>query len=68
MRMNVGRTDRLVRVVLGVALVGLGMFVLSGRFGIALDVAGALVWLSGMIGYSLLYRLFGEFSTADPPS
>ena len=68
MKMNVGRTDRLVRVVLGVALVGLGMFVASGWFGIALDVAGAGVWLSGMVGYSLLYRLFAEFNTAEPPS
>ena len=68
MRMNVGRTDRLVRVVLGVGLVALGMFLLGGWPGVAFDVAGALVWLSGMTGYSLLYRLFGEFSTVEPPS
>lgn len=66
MKMNVGRTDRLVRVVLGVVLVALGMFVAGGWLGIVLDVAGAAVWLSGMIGYSLLYRLFGQYSTAEP--
>ena len=67
MRMNVGRTDRLVRVVLGVILVALGMFVAGGWIGVVIDVIGAAVWLTGIIGYSLLYRMFGEFSTADQP-
>ena len=67
MRMNVGRTDRLVRIVLGVVLVALGMFVASGWLGIATDVVGVIVWLTGMTGYSLLYRLLGGLSTAEHP-
>jgi hypothetical protein len=66
MKVNEGRTDRLVRIILGVALTGLGMLVFRGAVGIALEVLGVATWLSGMTGFSLLYRLFGDFSTAEP--
>jgi len=64
MKANEGTMDRAIRVVLGVVLLGLGLFVVKGTFGIVLDVVGVIALLTGLTGFCLLYKLFGNFSTA----
>ena len=63
MKINEGPIDRIVRVALGVALLALGIFFIKGTLGIVLDVVGAIALITGVTGFSLLYRLFGDFST-----
>jgi len=64
MKMNEGTIDRVVRIVLGVVLLYVGLFVLVGTtLGIVLDVLGAVAVGTGISGFCLLYKLFGDFST-----
>jgi uncharacterized RDD family membrane protein YckC len=63
MKINEGPIDRIVRVALGVALLALGIFFIKGTLGIVLDVVGAIALITGVTGFCLLYRLFGDFST-----
>ena len=65
MKMNEGTIDRVIRIVLGVVLLYVGFFVLAGTtLGVVLDVLGAVVLGTGISGFCLLYKLFGNFSTA----
>jgi hypothetical protein len=65
MKMNEGTIDRVVRIVLGVVLLYVGLMVLAGTtLGIVLDVLGAVALVTGATGFCLLYKLFGNFSTA----
>jgi hypothetical protein len=61
---NEGSIDRVIRVVLGVVLIGVGVFVVKGTVGIVLDVIGVIVLVTGILGFCLLYKVFGDFSTA----
>lgn len=57
---NVGPADRLVRLVVGVSLVGFGVLgVFPGGWGWVVPVIGAVVALTALIGYCPLYRLLG---------
>jgi len=64
MKMNEGTIDRVVRIVLGVVLLYIGIMVVGGVWGIVLDVIGAVALITGATGFCLLYRLFGDFTTA----
>ncbi|GAB4541574.1 MAG: hypothetical protein Kow0063_32530 [Anaerolineae bacterium] len=59
---NVGGVDRLVRVVLGLALILAGFLVLGGTIGIILGVVGFIPLITGLIGWCPLYLPF-RFST-----
>lgn len=60
MRANEGSTDRLVRVVIGIILLAAGLFGgLSGALAIVADVAGAVLLLTGLVGFCPLYTLLG---------
>lgn len=60
MRCNAGSTDRLVRAVIGIILLAAGLFGgLSGALAIVADVAGAVLLLTGLVGFCPLYTLFG---------
>lgn len=64
MEVNVGSTERIVRGVLGVALLGAGVSV--GRrawWGILLDVVGALLLLSAATGFCHVKKKLGVCST-----
>lgn len=63
MKMNEGPVDRVIRVLLGIALLYIGYFVVGGTWGIVLDVLGVVAVVTGLTGFCLLYRLFGSFST-----
>ncbi|MCB2176578.1 MAG: DUF2892 domain-containing protein [Actinomycetales bacterium] len=60
MAQNEGTTDRIVRVVVGVAALAGGFVVgISTGGGIALAAVGAIALVTGATGFCPLYRLFG---------
>ena len=58
MNCNIGKTDRLLRVALGVVLVIVGV-VTSGSQGIIIGVVGLVPLGTGLMGYCPAYTLFG---------
>ncbi len=56
---NEGTTDRIVRIVLGLALFIGGFIWLSGGWQIATYVAGAISIVTGITGFCGLYKLLG---------
>lgn len=62
MKVNEGTIDRVIRVILGVALAYIGWTV-GGVWGIVLYVLAAVAVVTGFTGFCLLYKLFGNFST-----
>jgi hypothetical protein len=63
MKTNESNTDRIIRVVLGVALlvVGFGGFI-NGTLGLVFKIVGALLLLTGAVGFCPLYALL-KFKT-----
>jgi hypothetical protein len=58
MKKNESGLDRIIRVILGAALVVLSVFqVLSGTLGIVSLVVGAILLITGLIGFCPLYAL-----------
>ena len=64
MKSNESTTDRIVRAILGVVLLGLGLFVVEGTAGIVLDVLGGVLLFTAATGFCLIYKVLGNFSTA----
>jgi uncharacterized membrane protein len=64
MKVNESGMDRIIRLVLGAVLLGVGLFLVKGTVGIVLDVLGAVLIFTAATGFCLLYRVFGDFSTA----
>ena len=58
MNANVGNTDRIVRIVLGVVLVGL-FFVVAAPWKYVALVAGIVAIATGLMRFCGLYRLLG---------
>jgi hypothetical protein len=58
MKRNESNIDRIVRIVLGVALAGGGIAV-GGTVGIVLYVLAAVMFVTAITGFCPLYRLFG---------
>lgn len=57
---NVGMLDRLIRLVLASVLLYFGLMVHAGStLGIVLDLAGAVMALTGLFGFCGLYKLLG---------
>ena len=59
MKTNEGTADRVLRVIAGIALLLLAIFVVQGGWGIALGVVGGVLLLTGAIGFCPLYALLG---------
>ncbi len=59
MKLNEGTIDRVIRGVVGVILLGLGIFALHGWLAIVIDVLGAILLVTGVVGFCPLYTLFG---------
>lgn len=59
---NVGGFDRIARIVLGVILIAVGFFVLSGTVGVIVGIVGFIPLLTGLFGWCPLYLPF-KFST-----
>jgi hypothetical protein len=63
MKMNESNVDRIIRAIAGLVLLSLGFGgVLGGAIGIVADVLGAVLLLTGAIGFCPLYAMF-KFST-----
>jgi len=60
---NESGLDRIIRVVVGIALLALGWGgIVTGGFGVFLKVIGFIPLLTGVVGFCPFYRLF-KFST-----
>lgn len=59
MHLNESRLDRAIRVVLGVALLGIGIGLLHGVLEILFIIVGAIALVTGITGFCALYRLLG---------
>ena len=65
MKKNEGNMDRVIRVIVALGIVGLYLAnVVSGVLGIALLVVAAVLIVTSLTGYCLLYTLLG-ISTFD---
>ncbi len=63
LKVNVASWDRIVRIVLGIALLFLGMGgLVTGGFAVAADILGVIFLVTGLVGWCPLYALF-KFST-----
>jgi len=59
MKLNESGMDRIIRVILGIALVGLDLGgVISGWVGIVSLVVGIVLVLTGAVGFCPLYAMF----------
>lgn len=56
---NEGKTDRTVRIVLGVILLGLALMSLQGVAQIIAAVAGVVALVTGIVGFCGLYKVLG---------
>lgn len=66
MKGNVGNIDRVLRVLIGIALVVIGFAVIRGTAGIVVGVIGVIPLLTGSIGYCPLYSLFNKRTRKQP--
>jgi uncharacterized membrane protein HdeD (DUF308 family) len=61
MKKNVGMVDRIIRIILGIILIGLGLY-FQGSWGltvmIVLIVVGLIALITGIIGYCGIYSIF----------
>ena len=62
MEVNQSPIDRVIRVVIGLVLLGLGLFVVKGLLGVVLDVIGAVLLYSGAVGFCHVYKFLGVCS------
>jgi len=64
MKQNENNTDRLIRAIVGVVLIGIGWLYLGNNtLGLVFDVLGLVALFTAATGFCLLYKLFGDFST-----
>jgi len=58
MKLNESRSDRIIRVVLGIALLALYFTgIVSGTLGIVFIIVGVVLTLTGLVGFCPLYAL-----------
>ena len=63
MGVNEGPIDRVIRVVVGLAAIGVGLLVVRGLIGIVLALLGGVAVFSGIVGFCHIYKFFGICST-----
>lgn len=64
MKMNEGPVDRIIRVIVGIALIALGLLgVATGVWMWVAYILGVILLLTGIVGFCPLYKLF-KTSTA----
>ena len=59
MSKNEGTIDRVIRVIIGLAMLYVGFFVMTGAWGIVVGILGFVPLLTGAIGYCPMYSIFG---------
>ncbi len=60
---NVGKCDRMIRIVVGIVLIVLAFNVLKGLFSALAYLVAAIVLVTGLARYCPMYRVFGCDST-----
>jgi membrane-bound ClpP family serine protease len=69
MQLNVGSTDRLIRIILGAALIALPLFGIVSSFastlGIVMAIVGAVFVVTGFVSFCPLYRIIGASTKSD---
>jgi len=55
---NEGSIDRIIRVIIGLAMLYVGFFVMTGTWGIVVGVLGFVPLITGAIGFCPLYKPF----------
>jgi uncharacterized membrane protein YgaE (UPF0421/DUF939 family) len=69
MKTNESKSDRVIRVVIGVVLGLLVAFkVVTGGFAIALGIVAAIAIITGLVGFCAIYALFGLSTCKIPAS
>jgi uncharacterized membrane protein len=63
MKINEGTLDRVIRAVVGAVLLAVGLVLVKGPIGVVLDVLGAVLLITGIVGFCPLYTLFGINTT-----
>ena len=58
-RQNESVTDRVIRVIFGIILLAVGRYDMGGTVQIVSYVLGAILLVTGAVGYCALYQLFG---------
>ena len=58
MKVNMSSMDRVLRVLIGIAMVVVGFAVLEGTAGIVVGIVGLIPLLTGLSGWCPLYTLF----------
>ena len=59
MKVNVGSTDRLIRLVAGVVLVGAGLFAVQGAMQWVLGILGVVLVATGSLRFCPIYAALG---------
>ena len=68
MKPNMGLWDRTVRICISVCLLILGIFIVSGGWGIVLLVIGVVMLSTSLLGFCPAYVPFGICTRHDRPS
>lgn len=59
MKVNEGGLDRIVRIVVGIALLGATYFYLAGTTAIVVAILGAIALVTGLVGICPAYSILG---------
>lgn len=59
MKVNEGGLDRIVRIVVGIALLGAAYFYLAGTTAIVVAILGAIALVTGLVGICPAYSILG---------
>lgn len=62
---NESTTDRVIRFVVGAALLATGVLAIDGIGGVALGVVGAILVFTGLVGFCPIYRVLGIRSSPE---
>ncbi len=68
MRTNEGTVDRVLRIIVGIALIAVGVWVVESQAAIwILTIVGIVLLVTGIIGWCGLYTLFGVSTKKKEP-
>jgi hypothetical protein len=65
MKANEASWDRIARVVLGIALIGVGLAAVGGGWGWVLAAVGLVPLLTGLAGWCPIYSIIGKGTKSD---